>query len=101
MRNDGECKEKVSTDPGIRERNLIQRFACKLWKEKLGLDVIIASLIGGPVTKAHLDRLLACLFWKSFSPISNILSPYHPQKSPTENPYGKKKKERDEKIILG
>lgn len=41
--------------------------------------------------KAYLDELLACVFWKILSPTSNILSPYHPTKSPTENPCGKGK----------
>lgn len=93
MRDDEECKEKVSLDPGIRKSHLIQRFDCKLWKEILGLDVISCFSLWGTSyhIKAYLDELLACVFWKIFSPTSNILSAYHPTKSPTENPCGKGK----------
>lgn len=93
MRDDEECKEKVSLDPGIRKSHLIQRFDCKLWKEILGLDVINCFSFWGTSyhIKAYLDELLACVFWKIFSPTSNILSAYHPTKSPTENPCGKGK----------
>ena len=97
-KDDEQCKEMLSTYTCIRNSQQIEMW---LWVVKRnGLEVINYFSHQGAGHKAHLDSQLACVFQKSFSPFSNILSPYHPHSENAQLRISMVKEKREEKVSL-